>query len=564
MTTNFTELLRPHVEATPDFEVLVFDHEGVAETRTYAQLWENGHKLAYALSKLGLAAGERFGLLMANHPEFVEAMVAASLLGAQFVAIDPRASGDKLAFMLNEAQCQGVITADYARDNLDAIREKLPHLTWVLELGDKLAGELKRYSDIDCEDPHLPWPNSVPDSLRHSPHPWGSMANGSLQGRIHGVSEQAISDVSLANPAMQLIFTSGTTGDPKAIVMTQQRFCGTALIAAQAFGYEKTDVLYSGLSLTHANAQLVTLGAALAHGIKAVFSRRFSRSRLWETCRRYGCTSFSLLGGMTVAVFAQPPSREDTHHQVRRVISAGMPATLWNDFAQRFNVEILEFYGMAEGGLTINPPGGPAGSIGKPAPSFGYRIVNDQGEDVPTGEKGELWFYSKTDVPLSVEYLNNPEASKKTCHDGYLKTGDIVHEDAQGWLYFSHRKGRSIRRNGEFISPTLLERVLVKLPDVDDLYVYGKPVENGVPGEKNIIVAVVPRTPYLRAENIFQACKRELESHYMPDFVQILDEIPKTASEKPQDRFLLELFEQQPERVFAYKTLGAKGEALGA
>lgn len=549
MTTNFTELLRPHVEATPDFEVLVFDHEGVAETRTYAQLWENGHKLAYALSKLGLAAGERFGLLMANHPEFVEAMVAASLLGAQFVAIDPRASGDKLAFMLNEAQCQGVITADYARDNLDAIREQLPHLSWVLELDKQYDDILAGYSGTGWTDPHLPGP-----------------ANGSPHGWVHGVSGQPVPDVSDPENigAMQLIFTSGTTGDPKAIVMTQQRFCGTALIAAQAFGYEKTDVLYSGLSLTHANAQLVTLGAALAHGIKAVFSRRFSRSRLWETCRRYGCTSFSLLGGMTVAVFAQPPSREDTHHQVRRVISAGMPATLWNDFAQRFNVEILEFYGMAEGGLTINPPGGPAGSIGKPAPSFGYRIVNDQGEDVPTGEKGELWFYSKTDVPLSVEYLNNPEASQKTCHDGYLKTGDIVHEDAQGWLYFSHRKGRSIRRNGEFISPTLLERVLVKLPDVDDLYVYGKPVENGVPGEKNIIVAVVPRTPYLRAENIFQACKRELESHYMPDFVQILDEIPKTASEKPQDRFLLELFEQQPERVFAYKTLGAKGEALGA
>src|SRR5258705_7272218 len=127
--------------------------------------------------------------------------------------------------------------------------------------------------------------------------------------------------------------------------------------------------------------------------MRCVMSRRFTKSRLWDIARRYGCTSFSLLGGMTTAVYAEPPKPDDVDNPVRFVVSAGMPSAIWSAFEQRFGVQILEFYGAAEGGLTVKPIGvGPEGSIGKPIPTLAHRIVDEAGRDVARGEPGELLF----------------------------------------------------------------------------------------------------------------------------------------------------------------------------
>jgi crotonobetaine/carnitine-CoA ligase len=323
------------------------------------------------------------------------------------------------------------------------------------------------------------------------------------------------------------------------------------------FGYREDDRLYSGLSLTHANAQVITLGASLFNGIACVLSRRFTKSRLWDITRRYGCTSFTLLGGMTTAVYAEPPRPDDADNPVRKVISAGMPAAIWNEFRKRFGVEIHEFYGAAEGGLCGNPPGvGPVGSIGRPIPTLVHRIVDEEGRDVPAdpgGERtGELLFRNADGTPIVVEYYGNTEASERKCAGGWLHMGDVVREDAGGWLYFLHRKGNGIRRNGEFVSAAFVEMAIAEDPTVDDVYVYGIPAASGVPGEKDIVAAVVPKDANLGtfdAQSIFRLCRHKLEPSSVPIFVQVLTEIPKTASEKPQDRFLVEALLSNPQAV---------------
>ncbi len=130
---------------------------------------------------------------------------------------------------------------------------------------------------------------------------------------------------------MQMLFTSGTTGDPKAILANYLRFhaVGHDRPAARL---DRADRLYTGLSLTHANAQLITLGNVLTLGARGVISRRFTKSRLWDICRRYGCTTFNLLGGMTTAVYSEPPRADDADNPVRMVLSAGMPAAIWAGF----------------------------------------------------------------------------------------------------------------------------------------------------------------------------------------------------------------------------------------
>lgn len=522
---HFCGLIGNRAAQQPDFPVLTVENGGRSpvQTRTYGEIWRNGHRLAWALTELGLKPGDSFALLMANHAEFIDAMLAAAITGTVFVPIDPRARGDKLAFFLNHARCRGVFVADYALANLQDVRQQLETVDWVVGL---MSGE---------EADKAAWPENV---LRYE----------QLQGQgdaLHPLAEQ--------NPesAMQLIFTSGTTGDPKGIVMTHGRYCQTALVTRQVFGYRDDDRPYSGLSLTHANAQLVTLGASLALGLSCVLSRRFSKSRLWDICRQYGCTSFTLLGGMTTALYAVPPQANDADNPVRFVVSAGMPKAIWSEFEQRFGLQLLEFYGAAEGGLTVKPIGaGPVGSIGKPVPNLRHRIVNDSGNDCAPGEPGELWFQPVDGSPFKVEYFANPSASAKKCAEGWLRMGDVVSEDADGWLYFQYRQGSGIRRNGDFVNSAFIEKIVAESPAVDDVYIYGIPAANGVAGEKDIVAAVVPKDmDEFDAQQIFQLCRDQLEANAVPSYLQVVAQIPKTASEKPQERFLVEALALDPLNV---------------
>jgi crotonobetaine/carnitine-CoA ligase len=259
---------------------------------------------------------------------------------------------------------------------------------------------------------------------------------------------------------------------------------------------------------------------------------------------------------MTTAIYAEPARDDDADNPVRFVVSAGMPQAIWTEFEKRFDVQILEFYGAAEGGLTVRPIGiGPTGSIGKPIASLKHRIVDEDGRDVPRGEPGELLFRPADGSDFKVEYFGNPEASRKKTDGGWLHMGDVVTEDTDGWLFFKYRKGGGIRCNGDFIDPAFVEKAIAECPDVDDVYVYGVPARSGVPGEKDPVAAVVPKDlETFDAQALFRICRTRLEANFVPRYVQVLEQIPKTASEKPQDRFLIEAFETQPARVFTERS----------
>jgi len=512
--------------AQPDRAIVTFENGGVRpdDLRTYRGLWEQGQKLAQVLIDHGMGVGDHFALLMNNHVEFVDAMVAASISGTVFVPIDARTSGDKLTFMLEMAECKGVIAADYALDNVVKVRSQLPGLQWIIGFEtDEGKKPLTSYPGVAPYADALPL--EAPDITIRTVDP---------------------------ERAMELIFSSGTTGDPKGIITTHARYCGLGAMTPGLIGYRTGDILYSGLSLTHGNAQFITLGSALVGGFPCVLSRKFSKSRLWDITRRYGCTSFNLLGGMMTAVFADPRKPDDADNPVRLIISSGMPKAIWEEFEQRYNVQILEFYAAIEGGMSIKPVGvGPIGSIGKPPVTLLYRIVDENGNDCAPGISGELLFRPGDGSPAKVEYYRNSEASAAKVKDGWLHMGDIVVADQDGWIFFLYRKGGAIRRNGEFINSGFIEKVIAENDTVDDVYVYGITSTNGTPGEKEVVAAIVPKDRAgFKPEAIYMMCRQKLEPSQMPRYLQLLDIIPKTASEKPQDRFLIELFETQPTSVY--------------
>lgn len=246
----------------------------------------------------------------------------------------------------------------------------------------------------------------------------------------------------------------------------------------------------------------------------------------------------------------------DRDNAVRYVLSAGMPASIWNEFKQRFALEIHEFYGAAEGGLTLNPPGGPVGSIGKPPASAVGRIVDENDVEVAPGQPGEIVFKNADGSCPVISYCNNPQASAAKTANGWLRMGDIGYRDADGWYYFLFRKGGGIRHNGDFVNPAFVEKELAEHPQVDDVFVYGVPSSNGVAGEKDVVAATVPLSrARFGAADVFRWCRARLESSFVPTYLQLVGEIPKTASEKPQERFLLEAFKVDTPNVVTEKAV---------
>lgn len=517
-------LIANRAATDPDREVLTFENgDGPEEVRTYRDLWEKGCRIARALGEEGMDKGDYFAILMPNHPEFVDIMVGASITGAVFVPIDPRTKGDKLLYMLRHSGCKGVVCTGETLPAVAAIRSELPNLQWLWVLGDArpAPGRIRGLDDI--------YAGAVP--------------------RV----EIAVSDP--AEP-MQIMYTSGTTGDPKGVVVRHARY-GAVGNWSGLLGFRREDRPYTGLSLTHGNAQLITLGCTLKLGMRAVFSRKFTKSRLWDIARKYGCTTFNLLGGMTTAIYSEPPRPDDRDNPVRHVISAGMPAAIWEDFERRFAVRILEIYAAVEGGLTIKPIGeGPIGSIGKPPPSLKLRLVDEYGADVPPGTQGEIIFQPADGTLPAVDYLHNPEASRKKVHGGWLRMGDIGHQDEGGWLFFDFRAGGAIRHNGDFINPAAIEKLLAESPLVADVFVYGVKAASGAPGEKDVVAAIVPAGEEdIDIGALFTLCREKLEANFVPTYFQLLGEIPKTASEKPIERFLLEDFASGKSNIFTAAAL---------
>ncbi len=522
------DLIAARAEQKPDLDVLTFEGAGVRddEIRTYQDLWENGNRIAAGLIARGMAPGDRFAILIRNHPEFIDIMVGASISACVFVPIDPRTKGAKLSYTLNNSECRGIIAADHTLDQVAEIRDRLPNLEWIWVLEtDELEVETKM-RDLE---------------------------NASSLGEILDTDYKPVNDrlKSGADP-FEILYTSGTTGDPKGVVRSNEQYGGATLMGA-LFGFGADERPYTGLSLTHGNAQLMTLGPTLGMGLRAVFSRKFTKSRLWDITRKYGNTFFNLLGGMATAIYSEPEKPDDADNPVNFVVSAGMPIAIWEKFEKRFDVKILECYGAIEGGMAIKPVGqGPIGSFGKPPPNLELRVVDDNDNDCPPGVMGELISRPFTGEKTVVEYFGKKEASEEKTRGGWLRSGDICHTDEEGWFFFDYRKGGGIRHNGDFINPGFVEGVVAESDQVTDVFVYGIPAASGAPGEKDVVAAIVVADPAgFDPVAVFAKCRKDMEANFVPTYLQVVDEIPKTASEKPQERFLLEKFTPDGAGVYA-------------
>lgn len=518
--------LESKAEAMPDLTVVTFDNgEYADEPITYADIVLNGRKVAKELGRHGIGKGDTFALIMRNHPEFIYSLYAATAMGAILLPVDPRTKGERLHYVLTDSKSKGIIFSSEFADTVTESLKTLPKMK-VIGVACKEGFDVPRSAEFPTLNEILAGAEAPPPAER----------NDDL------------------NAPIQVIYTSGTTGDPKGVVLKGTRLPPFAQLAKVVWQYTPDDKLYTGLSLTHGNAQAVTMMPSLFLGIPSVFSRKFSKSRIWDICRKHGCTTFSLLGGMMMAIYSEPRKPDDGDNPVRLVLSAGTPQAIWKSFEDRFHVLIHEWYGAVEGGFAHKPPGvGPVGSFGKPIEGvMEMKVVREDGTECAPGEVGELICRSiaqKTEV----EYLGKKDASEAKTRGGWLRTGDMCHCDDQGWFFFDYREGGGLRRAGDFIMPEHIEAVLAEHPDVTDVCVYGITAESGAPGESDVVAALVPvEGRELKPKSVFQLCRNRLSGNFIPSYLQVVSEIPKTASEKNLDRLLKEDFRKDAVNVHRY------------
>nr|MDJ0876734.1 AMP-binding protein [Desulfobacterales bacterium] len=205
---------------------------------------------------------------------------------------------------------------------------------------------------------------------------------------------------------------------------------------------------------------------------------------------------------------------------------------------------------------------GPIGSFGKPLDGMEVRVVREDDSECAPGEIGELIsriMGQKTEV----EYLGQKKASEAKTRGGWLRSGDMCHMDEAGWLFFDFRKGGGLRRAGDFIMPEHVEAVIARHPDVTDICVYGIPAASNAPGESDIVAALAPvNGGRLDVRSIFELCRQQLEGTAVPSYLQVVETIPKTPSEKNLSRLLKDAFRKDASNVFClsdYKALTQRG-----
>ncbi len=511
-----SHLVEIRAETEPDKLIYIFEKgEHGEDNLTYAKLYENSNKIARLFLQQEIGKGDTFAVYMRNHAEFVYALLAGTTVGAGMVPVDSRVRGDRLKFLLKNSNAKAVVVSGECLPDLKEVIHDLPNVKFIT-----VAWHPEQDIPVD------PNYHALNETLEQDQ--WEHV-------------EQMIMDV---RHPMQIIYTSGTTGDPKGVMIRNNRTGMFNIVTQLVWKYKKDDILYTGLSLTHGNAQAVTLFPSLYNGIRAVFSPRFTKSRIWDICRKYGCTSFSLLGGMMGAIYNEQPKPADGDNPVNMVISAGTPPAIWDAFEKRFNVKILEWYGAVEGGFACKPVGqGPVGSFGKPLPGvMEFKVVDEEDNEVPAGQTGEL-ICRMVRGDTRVDYLGLPDESKDKTRGGWLRTGDMVHRDGKGWYFFDFRRGTELRRAGDFIQPDYIEKVIGEHPDVSEVCVYGVPAASGAPGESDLVAAVAPfEGKRIDPKSVFAKCVSDLEPNFIPSYLQAVSEIPKTVTEKALARVLKEAF----------------------
>ena len=447
-----------------------------------------GAQLAAALkARLDPAKPPHVGVLLGNTPFFSSVLIATSLAGLVTVGLNPTRRGDALVRDIVRADCQLVLT-----DDASVVPDGVPHVhvgssNWATEL-DAHRGAPVAFADVS------------PDAL------------------------------------YMLIFTSGTSGEPKAVRVTNDKVAFPGRMLSERFGLGPSDTAYLSMPLFHSNAVMAGWAVAVAAGASIALRRKFSASQFIPDVRRYGATYANYVGKPLSYVLATPPRDDDADNPLRFLYgNEGAPRDL-ERFAKRFDVTVVDGFGSTEGGVAVaRTPDTPDGSLGPLTDEVAIVDV-DTGAPCPPGKVGELvnpkgpgWFRG---------YYRDENAESERMAGGVYHSGDLAYRDEAGYVYFAGRLGDWMRVDGENLGTAPIERILLRHPDVAEAAVYAIP-DPAVGDQVMAALVLGARAEFDVARfEAFLAEQPDLGPKQWPKYVRISTGLPRTATFKVLKRQL--------------------------
>ncbi|MFZ0831897.1 MAG: fatty-acid--CoA ligase FadD5 [Mycobacterium sp.] len=499
---NWTNQLARHGSMQPDATALRY----LGKTTTWAQLQQRVDSLAGALSRRGVGFGDRVLVLMLNRPEFVESVLATNKLGAIAVPVNFRMTAPEIAFLVGDCEAHVVITESVLARVATAVRDLDRTLRTVIVAGSASEDGVLDYETLIAED--------------GEPHPAVDIPNDS--------------------PAL-IMYTSGTTGHPKGAVLTHTNLAGQALTFLFTNGADiNHDVGFIGVPLFHIAGIGNTIPGLLLGRPTVIYPLgAFDPDELLDVLQAERVTGIFLVPAQWQAVCAAQQAQP--RELALRVLSWGAaPAsdTLLRQMSETFpGTQILAAFGQTEmSPVTCMLLGEDAirklGSVGKVIPTVAARIVDDDMNDVPVGQVGEIVYRAPT---LMAGYWDNPEATAEAFAGGWFHSGDLVRQDEEGYIWVVDRKKDMIISGGENIYCAEVENVLAAHPAIVEVAVIGRPHERW--GEVPVAVVAVAEPPITLAD-LDEFLDERLARYKHPKVLEVVDALPRNPAGKVLKREL--------------------------
>ncbi len=489
-------LLEAAAADTPEREFLRFEDR----TMTFAEVDRQTSQIAGYLASLGVRPGDRVAIMLPNVIGWPLGWLSIQRAGAVTVPVNAAYRTADVAHVLRDSGARVVLTLPEHRGTIE-----------------EAGVELDRVLDVE---------EAIAASAGHS------------------APEASITADSLAN----LQYTSGTTGFPKACMLTQDYWVRMGWLTAGLAGLTEDDVALTAQPFSYIDPQWNT-AMCLTARIPLVVLPRFSASGFWPDVRRHRATLFYVLGTMPMLLLKQPPSAQDLDNDVRLVLCSGIVPDVHAELEGRWGAPWREAYGMTESGADLVSPVEDtatvgSGAMGIPVPTKEVRVVDDQGNQVPDGEPGELVVRG---APMMLGYWNLPDATARTIVDGWLHTGDVAVRDVDGRYRLVGRLKDMVRRGGENIASAEVEGVISQHADVHSSAVVAVPDE--LFGEE--VKVFVRLQPGVQADQdtairLVDHARQRLAKFKVPRFVEFVTEFPMTPSERVAKPALVARSAEQP------------------
>ncbi|HSG80108.1 MAG TPA: AMP-binding protein, partial [Acidimicrobiia bacterium] len=488
---------------------VVVPPEGVARSVTYAAFVDRAERAAVAFERAGIAPGDAVVVHLGTSLEFLTAWFGLLRLGALAVPTNLLSPAPEIAHSMAVSDATHVITEPRFLAAVTGASEygaPDPKTRIIARSGGPVEGWLDLDELVDA----------VP-------------AGAELDRPSPRATEPA-----------EVLFTSGTTSKPKGAMLTHANLIRAGHRVSLHYALTDGDRVASVLPLFHTGGQNMGVMAALAVGATCVLIEQYSASAFWDQIRDHGGTFIMFVATHVRTLLATPERPDDRDHPLRRTAFGMMITDDERDrFQRRFGVELTYCYGQTEACLliAIAPPFGPKRwpAMGLPAFDRVVRIADDDGNELPDGEVGEILVEADPGRTVMLGYVNDPEATETTLAGGWLHTGDNGMIDEAGYLHFIDRKKDMIKRSGENVSALEVETILVAHPAILEAAVVGVP--DPIRGEAvKAFVVVEGERP--TDEEIQEHCRTWLAPFKVPTEIEVLSELPKTSIGKVQKKDL--------------------------